>query len=188
MVLLADCAMVTCTEPLTYTPPGSACGCVRPIQVKLRLGIAIYTFFPLVSELTEEIAASVGLNHSQVRIMGANAASQQLEKSTVLINLVPRGVKFKDTTAFSIYRKFWKRQMSIKASLFGPYEVLYVRYPGNIYVSPATLYFITVALIIKAAGVSFVGVIPWFYAKIRYPVWNLKLLFSTEQVFHPPHL
>ncbi|XP_044496878.1 receptor-like serine/threonine-protein kinase ALE2 isoform X2 [Mangifera indica] len=125
-----DCAMVTCTEPLTYTPPGSACGCVRPIQVKLRLGIAIYTFFPLVSELAEEIAASVGLNHSQVRIMGANAASQQLEKSTVLINLVPRGVKFKDTTAFSIYRKFWKRQMSIKASLFGPYEVLYVRYPG----------------------------------------------------------
>ncbi|KAJ0006849.1 hypothetical protein Pint_28951 [Pistacia integerrima] len=125
-----DCATVTCTEPLTYTPPGSACGCVWPIQVKLRLGVAIYTFFPLVSKLAEEIAASVGLNHSQVRIMGANEASQQLEKSTVLINLVPRGVKFKDTTAFSIYRKFWKRQMSIKASLFGPYEVLYVRYPG----------------------------------------------------------
>ncbi|XP_031276283.1 receptor-like serine/threonine-protein kinase ALE2 [Pistacia vera] len=125
-----DCATVTCTEPLTYTPPGSACGCVWPIQVKLRLGVAIYTFFPLVSKLAEEIAASVGLNHSQVRIMGADEASQQLETSTVLINLVPRGVKFKDTTAFSIYRKFWKRQMSIKASLFGPYEVLYVRYPG----------------------------------------------------------
>ncbi|KAJ0074995.1 hypothetical protein Patl1_33517 [Pistacia atlantica] len=77
-----------------------------------------------------KLQASVGLNHSQVRIMGANEVSQQLEKSTVLINLVPWGVKFKDTTAFSIYRKFWKRQMSIKASLFGPYEVLYVRYPG----------------------------------------------------------
>ncbi|XVF25146.1 hypothetical protein REPUB_Repub13aG0188500 [Reevesia pubescens] len=125
-----DCTSVTCTEPLTYTPPGSSCGCVWPIQVKLRLGVAIYTFFPLVSELAEEIAASVRLNHSQVRIMGANAASQELEKSTVLINLVPWEVKFDNTTALFIYKKFWDRQVFIKGSLFGPSEVVYVRYPG----------------------------------------------------------
>lgn len=125
---------MTCTEPLTYTPPGTPCGCVWPIQVKLQLGIAIYTFFPLVTQLAEEIAASVGLNHSQVRIMGANAASQQLEQSTVLINLVPQGVKFYGTSAVLIYKKFWQRQVSIKASLFGPYEVLYVRYPGYMFI------------------------------------------------------
>ncbi|KAE8700699.1 Receptor-like serine/threonine-protein kinase ALE2 [Hibiscus syriacus] len=102
-----DCTSVACSEPLTYTPPGSPCGCVWPIQIKLRLGVSIYTFFPLVSKLAQEIADSVRLNHSQVRIMGANAASQELEKSTVLINLI-----------------------FIKASLFGSYEVAYVHYPG----------------------------------------------------------
>ncbi|XP_037497723.1 receptor-like serine/threonine-protein kinase ALE2 isoform X2 [Jatropha curcas] len=125
-----DCGSLTCKEPLTYTPPGTFCGCVWPIQVKLRLGVAIYSFFTLVSELAEEIAASVSLNHSQVHIMGANAASQQLEKSTVIINLVPSGIKFADSTALSIYKKFWSRQVPIKASLFGTYEVLYVHYPG----------------------------------------------------------
>lgn len=125
-----DCTSPTCSEPLTYTPAGSPCGCVWPIQVKLRFSVAIDTFFTLVTELAEEIAASVALNHSQVRIMGANAASQELEKSTVLINLVPRGVKFDDSSAFSIYKKFWNRQVLIKPSLFGAYEVLYVHYPG----------------------------------------------------------
>ncbi|GLU22413.1 hypothetical protein SLE2022_384910 [Rubroshorea leprosula] len=124
----ADCASVTCTEPLTYTPPGAPCACVWPIQVKLHLGIAIYTFFPLVSELAQEIAASVQLNHSQVRIMGAS--SQELEKSTVLINLVPWEVKFNYTTALLIYKKFWNRQVYVKTSLFGPYKVVYVQYPG----------------------------------------------------------
>uniref|UniRef100_A0A2P2JSF5 Receptor-like serine/threonine-protein kinase ALE2 isoform X1 n=1 Tax=Rhizophora mucronata TaxID=61149 RepID=A0A2P2JSF5_RHIMU len=62
--------------------------------------------------------------------MGADAASEHLDQSTVLINLVPRGVKFDGTTAFSIYRKFWNRQVLIKDSLFGAYEALYVRYPG----------------------------------------------------------
>lgn len=133
LILLVDCTSVTCTEPLTYAPSGSPCGCVWPIQVNLRFSVAIYTFFTLVTELAEEIAASVALNHSQVRIMGANAASPQLEKSTVLINLVPLGLKFNDTTALSIYKKFWSRQVLIKASLFGAYEVLYVRYPGHIF-------------------------------------------------------
>ncbi len=123
---------MACTEPLTYTPPGSPCGCVRPIQVKISLGVPVYTFFSLVSELAEEIAAGVSLNHSQVRIMGADAASQQLEKTSVLINLVPKGLKFNDTTALFIYEKFWHRQLSIKATVFGAYDVFYVRYPGYI--------------------------------------------------------
>ncbi|XP_059458884.1 receptor-like serine/threonine-protein kinase ALE2 isoform X2 [Corylus avellana] len=125
-----DCTSMTCTEPLTYAPPGAPCACVWPIEVKLRLSVAIYKFFSLVSELAEEIAASISLNRSQVRIMGADAASQQLERTSVLINLVPKGLKFNDTTSFSIYEKFWHRQVSIKASVFGAYEILYVHYPG----------------------------------------------------------
>ncbi|KAG4399233.1 hypothetical protein AAZX31_08G191000 [Glycine max] len=125
-----DCLSTTCLEPLTYTPPGSPCGCVWPLQVKLHINIAIYKFFPLVSELAKEIAASVLLNHTQVRIVGADAANQQLEKTTVLIDLVPKGVKFDDTTAFLIYKKFWYREILIDASVFGAYEVLYVHSPG----------------------------------------------------------
>ncbi|XP_062008647.1 receptor-like serine/threonine-protein kinase ALE2 isoform X1 [Rosa rugosa] len=125
-----DCSSITCTDPLTYTPPGSTCGCVQPIEVKLQLDVAIYTFFPSVSKLAEEIADSVALNHSQVRIMGADASSQQLEKTAVLVNLVPIGLTFDGTTAFQIYDKFWRRQVSINASLFGDYEVLNVHYPG----------------------------------------------------------
>ncbi|KAK8618745.1 hypothetical protein V6N13_132726 [Hibiscus sabdariffa] len=126
----SDCTSMTCSEHLTYKPLGSPCGCVWPIQVKLRLGVAIYTLFPLVSELAQEIAASVGLDQRQVRVMGANAASQELDKSTVLVYLVPWDVRFDHATALVFYKKFWKRQIFVKASLFGPYEVVYVRYPG----------------------------------------------------------
>ncbi|XP_048139462.1 receptor-like serine/threonine-protein kinase ALE2 isoform X2 [Rhodamnia argentea] len=125
-----DCASAICTDPLTYTPPGTPCGCVWPIQVKLQLAVALYTFFPLVTELAKEIAVSLSLDHSQVRIMGANSASPQLEKTTVLINLVPRGAKFSNDSAVAIYRKFIHKQVQMEASLFGDYEVLYVGYPG----------------------------------------------------------
>ncbi|KAL3528624.1 hypothetical protein ACH5RR_007946 [Cinchona calisaya] len=125
-----DCSSLTCTEPLTYAPAGSHCGCVWPVEVSLRLSVTLYTFFPLVTELADEISASLSLNRSQVRIMGANAASQQLEKTIVLVNLVPKDEQFDSTTAFSIYRKFWKRKIFVQTSLFGTYEVLYVRYPG----------------------------------------------------------
>lgn len=101
-----------------------------PIQVAVRLSVTLYTFFPLVSELAKEIAAGVSLNMSQVRIMGANAADQQLEKTIVHINLVPTNGKFDDATAFSIYQKFWKRAVFIKSTDFGAYEMVYVRYPG----------------------------------------------------------
>ncbi|TKY48261.1 Receptor serine/threonine-protein kinase ALE2 [Spatholobus suberectus] len=139
-----DCMSVTCSEPLTYTPPGSPCGCVWPLQVKLRISIAIYKFFPLFSELAEEIAASVLLNRNQVRIVGADATSQQPEKTTVLINLVPQGVKFDDTTAFLIYKKFWQREILNDASAFGTYEVLYVHYPGLPPSPPSNIYGIDV--------------------------------------------
>ncbi|XP_021662682.2 receptor-like serine/threonine-protein kinase ALE2 isoform X2 [Hevea brasiliensis] len=125
-----DCSATVCVEPYTNTPPGSPCGCVLPMQVGLQLNVALYTFFPLVSELAQEIAAGVFMKQSQVRIMGANAASQQPENTIVLIDLVSLGDRFDNTTAFLTYQRFWHKQVVIKASFFGDYEVLYVRYPG----------------------------------------------------------
>ncbi|CAI9766131.1 unnamed protein product [Fraxinus pennsylvanica] len=125
-----ECRPITCTEPLTYAPPGAPCGCVWPIEVRLRFSISLYTFFTLVPNLAKEIANSILLDQSQVRIMGADAANHQLEKTTVLINLVPLDTKFNPSTAFQIYTKFWKREVSIRSSVFGVYEVVYVRYPG----------------------------------------------------------
>ncbi|KAI3671638.1 hypothetical protein L1987_87378 [Smallanthus sonchifolius] len=125
-----DCATVTCTQPLTYTPAGSPCACVWPIEVKLRLLISPYTFFPLVSELAKEIAKSVSLNVTQARIMGANAAGDQLDETIVIVNLVPLNQNFDFATVFSIYQKFWKKQVFISRSQFGAYEVVHVQYPG----------------------------------------------------------
>lgn len=85
----------------------------------------------MVSELAEEIAETVPLNRSQVRIMGADAADQELEKTTVLINLVPLAEPFDSAAAFSIYKKFWNKELDINTSTFGVYEVLYVHYPGR---------------------------------------------------------
>ncbi|KAM7471826.1 hypothetical protein LguiA_010009 [Lonicera macranthoides] len=140
-----DCTTVRCTEPLTYTPAGTQCSCVWPIEVRLSIRVALYTFFPLVSELAKEIAAGVSLNQSQVRIMGANADVQQLEETTVLVHLVPLQENFDPTHVFSIYKKFWERQVFIRSSLFGAYQVVYVHYPGlppsppSIPSSPATI-------------------------------------------------
>ncbi|CAB4288251.1 unnamed protein product [Prunus armeniaca] len=125
-----DCSSTICTDPYTNTPPGSPCGCVLPLQVGLRLSVALYTFFPLVSELAQEIAVGVFMQQSQVRIIGANAATQQPEKTVALIDLVPLGEKFDNTTAFLTSQRFWHKQVVIKASYFGDYDVLYVRYPG----------------------------------------------------------
>lgn len=100
------------------------------MQVGLHLSVALYTFFPLVSELAKETAAGVFLKQSQVRIIGANAASEQPEKTVVLIDLVPLGDKFDNTTALLTFQRFWHKQVVIQASYFGDYEVLYVRYPG----------------------------------------------------------
>lgn len=125
-----DCTSLTCSDPLTNGPPGSPCVCVIPMQAGLRLSVALYTFFPLVSELAAEIATGVFLKPSQVRIMGANAAGQDPEKTIVLTDLVPLGEKFDNTTAYLTFRRFWHKEVVINASLFGDYEVLYVHYPG----------------------------------------------------------
>ncbi|KAL3829986.1 hypothetical protein ACJIZ3_018788 [Penstemon smallii] len=125
-----DCAPLTCADPLTYGPPESPCVCVLPIQVGLRLSIALYTFFPLVSELASEIASGIFMRQSQVRIMGANEAGDNPEKTIVLIDLVPLGENFDHTTAYLTFRRFWEKQVLIKTSVFGDYDVLYVRYPG----------------------------------------------------------
>ncbi|KAA8523248.1 hypothetical protein F0562_009671 [Nyssa sinensis] len=100
------------------------------MQVGLRLSVALYAFFPLVSELAEEIAVGVFMKQSQVRIIGANAASQDQEKTIVLIDLVPVGEKFDNNIAYLTYQKFWQKQVAIKNSFFGDYEVLYVCYQG----------------------------------------------------------
>ncbi|KAH1100769.1 hypothetical protein GLYMA_13G104300v4 [Glycine max] len=125
-----DCISTVCTEPYTNSPPGEPCRCVWPMRVGLRLSVSLYTFFPLVSELASEIATGVFMKQSQVRIMGANAADQQPEKTVVLIDLVPLGEEFDNTTAFFTSDRFWHKMVIIKAFYFGDYDVLYVSYPG----------------------------------------------------------
>ncbi|KAM7511564.1 hypothetical protein LguiB_010439 [Lonicera macranthoides] len=70
------------------------------------------------------------MRQSQVRIMGANAASQDPEKTIVLIDLVPLGERIDNTTAYLIFDRFWHKQVLIRTSFFGDYDVLYVHYPG----------------------------------------------------------
>ncbi|KAI4377793.1 hypothetical protein MLD38_015370 [Melastoma candidum] len=125
-----DCLSTTCMDPYTNTPPGSPCGCVWPMQVGLGLNVPLYTFFPLVSELAQEIALGVFMNQSQVRIMGANAASEQPDKTIVLVDLVPLEQRFNSTTALQTFERFWHKDVVINTSKFGDYQVLYVRYPG----------------------------------------------------------
>lgn len=100
------------------------------MQVGLRITVALYTFFPSVAEVSDEIASGIFMRQSQVRIMGANADSQDEEKTVVLIDLVPLEETFDNTTAFLTFMRFWNKQIVLKSSLFGDYEVLYVHYPG----------------------------------------------------------
>ncbi|KAL1371863.1 hypothetical protein HN51_002068 [Arachis hypogaea] len=125
-----ECSSTVCLEPYTNSPPGAPCRCVWPMRVGLRVSVSLYTFFPLVSELASEIATGVFMRQSQVRIMGANAATEQPEKTVVLIDLVPLGENFDSTTALFTSNRFWHKQVAIKASYFGDYDVLYVSYPG----------------------------------------------------------
>ncbi|XP_057835411.2 uncharacterized protein LOC131045786 isoform X32 [Cryptomeria japonica] len=125
-----DCSSVSCTAPYTSTPPGSPCGCVNPMQIELGLGVALYAFFPLVSELASQIAGGTFLKQSQVRIMGANAYSQDEEKTIVDIDLVPLGENFDNTTALLIFERFWQKKVMINETLFGDYWVIFINYPG----------------------------------------------------------
>ncbi|WZZ31720.1 hypothetical protein YC2023_015121 [Brassica napus] len=126
----SDCSSTVCLDPYTNTPPGSPCGCVWPIQVELRLTMPLYDFFPMVSEFAREISAGVFMKQSQVRIMGANAATEQPDKTILLIDLVPLGDKFDNMTAMLTYQRFYRKKVYIDATTFGEYDVVYVRYPG----------------------------------------------------------
>ncbi|URE20256.1 STYKc [Musa troglodytarum] len=78
----------------------------------------------------KEIAFGIYMKQSQVRIMGANVASDEPENTIVLVDLVPREELFDNTTAFLTFEKFWHKDIVINTSLFGEYAVLYVLYPG----------------------------------------------------------
>nr|XP_027192576.1 receptor-like serine/threonine-protein kinase ALE2 isoform X2 [Cicer arietinum] len=126
----SDCLSAVCTDPYVTSPLGAPCRCVWPMRVGLRLSVSLYNFFPLVSELASEIASGVFMKQSQVRIVGANAANQQPDKTIVLIHLVPLGKKFHNTTTLLTSERFWHKNVVIKASYFGNYDVLYINYPG----------------------------------------------------------
>ncbi|KAG2713747.1 hypothetical protein I3760_04G189900 [Carya illinoinensis] len=119
-----------CIDPLTATPFGSPCGCVFPMKVRLLLDVAPYAVFPVMSELEIEVATGTYLEQSQVKIMGATADSQNQGRTVVDINLVPLGEKFDNTTAILTYERFWHRKVPLNSTLFGNYEVEFVRYPG----------------------------------------------------------
>lgn len=130
--MIADCSPLTCTDPLTNSLPGSPCTCVLPIKVGLRLSIGLYDFFPVVSKLAQEISSGISMKQSQVRIMGANADTEEPEKKTVvIIYLVPKGQTFDHTIAYQTYLRFWHKQVVLSSSDFGNYDVLYVEYPGK---------------------------------------------------------
>uniref|UniRef100_A0A161WWY1 Protein kinase domain-containing protein n=1 Tax=Daucus carota subsp. sativus TaxID=79200 RepID=A0A161WWY1_DAUCS len=128
--LSEDCESLSCREPFTNNPSGSPCGCVLAMQVGLRLDLPLYAFFPLVSDLAADISRGIVMKQSQVRIMGANADSQNQEKTVVLLDLVPFGAKFDNSTAYLIYKKFYQKEVAIEPLYFGNYEILYMRYPG----------------------------------------------------------
>lgn len=88
-----------------------------PIKVELRFDIALYTFFTLVPELAQDIASGVLMNQSQVRVMGANAAPDDPEKTIVFIDLVPLGPKFDNATAHLVFEKFWQKKVIINSIL-----------------------------------------------------------------------
>nr|CAB3478088.1 unnamed protein product [Digitaria exilis] len=128
-----DCT-ASCEDPLTNSPPGTTCLCVLPIKVELQFAIALYTFFTLVAELAQDIASGVLMNQSQVRVMGANAAPNDPEKTIVFIDLVPLGPKFDNAIALSVFERFWQKKVIINRMHFGKYDVLDVQYVGPDYV------------------------------------------------------
>ena len=54
----------------------------------------LYSFFPLVSDFAEEVGSGVNMAQKQVRVMGANVAGDQPDKTVVLVHLVPMHVNF----------------------------------------------------------------------------------------------
>ncbi|KAM3197065.1 hypothetical protein ACQJBY_072624 [Aegilops geniculata] len=125
-----DCKSLVCPEPLTDPPAGAPCACVLPIKVGIRLSVDLYSFFPLVSDFADEVGSGVNMARRQVRVMGANVAGDQPDKTVVLVHLVPMHVNFDKATALSTFQSLWSKKISLKPSVFGDYEILYVVYPG----------------------------------------------------------
>lgn len=100
------------------------------------LDIAPYAVFPVMNVLEIEVASGTYLEQSQVKIMGANADTQNQGKTVVDINLVPLGEKFDNTTAVLINERFWHKKVPLNDSLFGNYAVISISYPGSCVVSP----------------------------------------------------
>ncbi|KAM0835676.1 hypothetical protein ACQ4PT_062784 [Festuca glaucescens] len=125
-----DCNSLSCPESLTDPPAGAPCACVLPIKVGIRLSVDLYSFFPLVSDFAEEVGSGVNMARRQVRVMGANVAGDQPDKTVVLVHLVPMHVNFDNATAFLVFQRLWGKRIPLKPSVFGDYEILYVVYPG----------------------------------------------------------
>lgn len=104
------------------------------MKVRLLLSIAVYALFPEVNELEIEVASGTYLKHSQVQIVGATADSQNQERTLVDINLVPLGEKFDNTTAILTYERLRRKEVPLNRTLFGDYDVIYVNYPGTLFV------------------------------------------------------
>ncbi|GMH19466.1 hypothetical protein Nepgr_021307 [Nepenthes gracilis] len=119
-----------CLEPFTSTPIGSPCGCVLPMKVRLLLSVAAYALFPEVNELEIEVAAGTYLKHSQLQFVGATADSQNQERTIVDLNLVLLGENFDNTTATLIFERLLRKEVPLNNTLFGIYEVIYIKYPG----------------------------------------------------------
>ncbi|XP_062213006.1 receptor-like serine/threonine-protein kinase ALE2 isoform X2 [Phragmites australis] len=126
----SDCNALACPEPLTDPPAGAPCACVLPIKVGIRLSVDLYSFFPLVSDFAKEVSSGVNMAVRQVRVMGANVAGDQPDKTVVLVDLVPMQVKFDNATVLSAFESLWSNKVSLKPSVFGDYKILYVVYPG----------------------------------------------------------
>lgn len=120
-----------CEDGYTSAPAGAPCGCVIPMTSSLQLAISLEKLFPLVAELAKELAESLYLQPSQVRIMGANAVAQFQYKTDVTAQFVPLATAFDNTTAVLLASEIWERRLKLNESLFGQYLVISVRYPGN---------------------------------------------------------
>ena len=63
------------------------------MQVELGLGVSLYTFFPLESELAFEMATGLLMKSSQFQFMGAKENEDSEKITVVMITLVPLGKK-----------------------------------------------------------------------------------------------
>ncbi|VFQ68297.1 unnamed protein product [Cuscuta campestris] len=119
-----------CSPPLASVPLLSRCDCVFPMNVKLLLGVSLYSVFPVIRELGLEVAAGTYLDPCQVVVVGASAYNQDQGKTMVDLNLVPLGEKFDNTTAQLTSERFWKKNVPLNHTMFGDYEVISISYPG----------------------------------------------------------